>query len=131
MRIASVVLLTYLMTSLCFGQSTSSSSSSPSSLRRDVPSKYQVAQIVAAKVHQPIEDPRAVRYDVTVQVADTEYVVLYTPPETIDVVEYKLGHDGLVLVGADNIKWYDMLGRPREAPILRRRTIPPKTQPAK
>jgi hypothetical protein len=78
-----------------------------------------------------MQDSRVVRYDVTVQVADTEYVVLYTPPEGIDVVEYKLGQDGLVLVAADNIKWYDMLGRPHEAPILRRRTIPPKTQPAK
>jgi hypothetical protein len=129
MRIASVVLLACLTTALCFGQS--SSSSSPSSSRRDSPSKYQAAQIVAAKVHQPMQDSRVVRYDVTVQVADTEYVVLYTPPEGIDVVEYKLGQDGLVLVAADNIKWYDMLGRPHEAPILRRRTIPPKTQPAK
>ncbi len=86
---------------------------------------------MAAKVHQPIEDPRAVRYDVTVHVADMEYVVLYTPPEGIDVVEYKLGHRGLVLVGADTIKWHDILGRPHEAPILSRRTIPPKIQPAK
>ncbi len=127
MRITSVVLLACLAASPFFGQS----SSSPSASRRDSPPKYQVAQIMAAKVHQPIEDSRIVRYDVTVRVADMEYVVLYTPPEGIDVVEYKLGHDGLVLVEADNLKWYDTFGRRREAPILSRRTIPPKTQPGK
>jgi hypothetical protein len=93
-------------------------------------SKYQPAQVMAAKVHQPTgdEDSRNVRYDVTVHVADMEYVILYTPPEGIDVVKYQLGRDGLVLVGADTIKWYDMLGRLREAPILSRRTIPPKSK---
>ena len=91
-------------------------------------SKYQPAQIMAVKVHQSAghQDSRMVRYDVTVHIADMEYVILYTPPEGTDVVEYHLGNDGLALVGANTIKWHDMLGRPREAPILRRRTIPPK-----
>ncbi len=85
---------------------------------------------MAAKVHQPTgdEDSRTVRYDVTVHVGDMEYVVLYTPPEGIDVVEYKLGRDGLALVGADTIRWNDILGRRQEAPILRKRPIPPKTK---
>jgi len=87
-------------------------------------SKYQVAQIMAVKVHQPIGE--TVRYDVTVHVADMECVVLYTPPPGMDVVEYQLGRDNLALVGTNTIKWNDMLGRPREAPILSRRTLPPK-----
>ena len=93
-------------------------------------SKYQPFQIMAVKVHQPTadHDSRIVSYDVTVHVADMEYVILYTPPEGTDVVEYHLGGDGLALVGANTIKWNDMLGRPHEAPILRRRTIPPKTR---
>jgi len=93
-------------------------------------SKYQPAQIMAVKVHQAggDDDSRIVRYDVTVHVADMEYVILYTPPEGTDVVQYQLGRDGLALVGANTIKWYDMLGKPHEAPILRRRTIPPKTK---
>ena len=93
-------------------------------------SKYQPAQIVAVKVHQHTgdDDSRIVRYDVTVHVADMEYVILYTPPEGTDVVQYQLGRDGLALVGANTLQWYDMLGRPHEAPILRRRTIPPKTR---
>ena len=90
-------------------------------------SKYQPAQIMAVKVHQPIGE--TVRYDVTVHVADVEYVVLYTPPPGMDVVEYQLGRDNLALVGTDTIKWNDMLGRPREAPILSRRTLPPKPKP--
>ena len=87
-------------------------------------SKYQPAQIMAVKVHRPIGE--TVSYDVAVHVADVEYVVLYTPPPGMDVVEYQLGRDGLVLVGTNIITWNDMLGRPREAAILSRRTLPPK-----
>jgi hypothetical protein len=123
MQYLSVVLLACLSSSLCFGQTPSSSQPYSSS-------KYRPAHVMAAKVHQPTgdEDSRTLRYDVTVHVADMEYVVLYTPPNGIDVVEYKLGHDGLVLVGVDSIKWHDILGRPHEAPILLRRAIPSKTK---
>ena len=91
-------------------------------------SKYQPAQIMAVKVHEPTgnEDSRVVRYDVTVYSGDMEYVILYTPAEGSDVVPYQLGRDGLALVEGNTIKWSDMLGRPHEAPILRRRTIPTK-----
>ena len=93
-------------------------------------SKYQPAQIMAVKVHEPTgnEDSRVVRYDVTVYSGDMEYVILYTPAEGTDVVEYQLGRDGLALVEANTIKWHDMLGRSHEAPILRRRTIPSRTK---
>jgi hypothetical protein len=62
----------------------------------------------------------------SLRVGNTEYVVLYTPPDGTDVVEYRLGRDGLVLVGTDTIKFSDMLGRPREVPILHRRAVPDK-----
>jgi hypothetical protein len=84
---------------------------------------------MAAKLHQPASgenDPGVVRYDVTLRVGNIEYVVLYTPPDQSNIVEYRLGRDGLVLVGTDTIKFNDMLGRPREVPILRRQTIPAK-----
>ncbi len=92
--------------------------------------KYQPAQVMAVKVHEPTGDydSQAVRYDVTVYSGDMEYVILYTPPEGTDVVQYQLGRDGLVLVQANSIKWHDMLGRPHEAPILRRGAIPTKTK---
>ena len=127
MRIMAVVFVACVTLSLCFGQSSSSSSPAAAS------AKYQPAQVMAVKVHQPIEDKdsRLARYDVTVRVGETEYVVLYTPPEGIDVVEYQLGRTGMVLVGPDSLKWFDILNRPREAPILRRRVIPPKTTAAK
>ncbi len=92
--------------------------------------KYQPAQVMAVKLHEPTgdDDSRVLRYDVTVYSGDMEYVILYTPPEGTDVVQYQLGRDGLVLVEAASIKWHDMLGRPHEAPILRRGTIPSKTK---
>jgi hypothetical protein len=85
---------------------------------------------MAVKVHQPTgdDDSQVKKYDVTVRVADAEYVVLYTPPPGMDVVEYQLGRDSLAVIEGDTIKWNDMLGTPREAPILSRRSIPPTNQ---
>jgi hypothetical protein len=86
---------------------------------------------MAVKAHPPAagEDAPAVRYDVTLKVGNTEYVVLYVPPDGTlkEIVEYRLGMDGLVLVGTDTIKYNDMLARTREVPIISRRTIPPKS----
>ncbi len=69
---------------------------------------------MAAKAHPPLaeeENAPSVRYDVTLKVGNTEYVVLFVPPDGTlrDIVQYRLGMDGLVLVGADTIKYNDML----------------------
>ncbi len=118
MRSAATFLLTCAIALACFGQSPAP--------------KWQVATLLAVKAHPPAaeEDASLVRYEVTLQVADTEYVVLYAPPDGTlrDVVQYRLGRDGLVLIGADTIKYNDMLGRTREVPILSRRTIPAKAE---
>lgn len=90
-------------------------------------SQYQPAHIMAAQLRQPApgEDPNVVRYNVTLTVGNTEYVVLYTPTKGDMGVEYKLGRDGNVLVDNDTIKYNDIAGRPHEVPILSRRTMPP------
>jgi len=93
--------------------------------------KWQVATIMDVKVHPPAPggDANAIAYDVTVRVGNTEYVVLYVPPEGSfkDAVKYKVGIDALVLVGTDTIKYNDMLGKTYEVPIISRRTIAAKS----
>jgi len=92
--------------------------------------KWQVATVMDVKVHLPAPggDANAITYDVTVRVGNTEYVVLYVPPEGSfkDAVKYRLGIDSLVLVGKDTIKYNDMLGTTYEVPIISRRTIAAK-----
>jgi len=65
-----------------------------------------------------------------VRVGNTDYVVLYVPPEGSfkEAVKYKLGVETLVLVGTDTIKYNDMLGNTYEVPIISRRTIAAKRQ---
>ncbi len=110
MKTALTVLLILAMLPSCFAQSTST--------------KWQVATILDIKT-QPAagDDAPAVRYYVTVRVENTEYVVLYVPPDATlkDMLQYHPGSDGLVLVGADTVKYNDMLGRAREVPIVSRR----------
>ena len=89
--------------------------------------KWQVATIIDVKVHPPAPggDANAITYDVTVRVGNTEYVVLYVPPEGSfkDAVKYRVGIESLVLVGKDTIQYNDMLGTTYEVPIISRRTI--------
>lgn len=92
--------------------------------------KWQVATIMQVQAH-PLaagEGASAIRYDVTVRAGNTEYVVLYVPPDGTfkEFVEYHLGLDGLVLVCTDTIKYNDALGRTHELPIISRRTIATK-----
>jgi len=61
-------------------------------------SKYQVATITDVKTHQD-SGSDVVRYDVSVKVGDTIYVVLYTPPLGLTTVKYAAGRELLVLVG--------------------------------
>jgi len=92
--------------------------------------KWQVATIMAVKAAPPAEgeDANVIRYDVTVRVGDTEYVVLYVPPDGSfkEAVKYELGKDGLVLVGTDTLQYNDMLGRTYEVRIISRRIIAAK-----
>ena len=91
--------------------------------------KWQVATIMDVKVHSPAPGEDANAYDVTVRVGNTEYVVLYAPPDGSfrDEVRYRLGIDSLVQVGTDSIKYNDMLGKTYEVPIISRRTIAVKS----
>ena len=86
-------------------------------------SKYQVATIVEVKPHQALGTGLfdITSYDVSVEVGDTVYVVLYTPPLGESEVKYFGGRELLVLVGKSTISYNDILGRSFEAPIQRQR----------
>jgi hypothetical protein len=87
--------------------------------------KYQVGTITEVARHNaaPNSDSSATRYDVAVRVGNTIYVVLYTLPPGKLSPEYRAGTELPVLVGSKTIKFNDMLGRPMEVPILRRKTV--------
>jgi len=112
-----IVLCIFLTTFSAFGQSTS---------------KYQVGTITDVKTHQDAAghatDP--VSYDVSLQVGDTIYVVLYTPPLSQETVKYAAGRDLLVLVGKRTIRYNDILGQSFEVPIESQKSAA-KLKPAK
>jgi hypothetical protein len=87
--------------------------------------KYQVATITDVKPHQAAADAGSdvVRYDVSVKVADTIYLVLYTPPLNMNTVRYAVGRDLLVLVGKNTITYNDILGQSLEVPIVSRKPV--------
>jgi hypothetical protein len=90
-------------------------------------SKYQVGTITEVKVHQTSEavgTSDAVNYDVSIQVGDTIYVVLYTPPLREGTAKYAAGREVLVLVGKSTIRYNDLLGQAYDAPIESRRPAP-------
>jgi len=61
----------------------------------------------------------SVQYDVTVQVGNTNYVVLYTPPNGSNTVEYSRGFDLLVQVGTDTLTFNNKVtGKATVLPIL-------------
>ena len=90
-------------------------------------SNYQRGTITAVTAHQnaPGESGRDVaRYDVSVKVGNTVYVVLFTPPNGSNSVEYATGIDMLFLVGDDRLTFNSMVSGKTEMPILRRETSP-------
>lgn len=92
-------------------------------------SKYQPGTILAVKAHSPKADDASVgsRYDISVKVGNTVYVVLYTLPAGTISPEYRKGLDLLVSVQGHTMKFNDMLGRSREVPILSVHSSPTKS----
>ncbi|MGO9434251.1 MAG: hypothetical protein ACLP00_08140 [Terracidiphilus sp.] len=85
--------------------------------------KYQVGTITGVKPHQAGSDAASdvVSYDVCLKVADTIYVLLYTPPLGMNTVRYAAGREVLVLVGKQTITYNDLLGQSHEVPIVSRK----------
>ena len=82
-------------------------------------SKWQIATITEIKPREAAGDSASdyPRYDISVKVGDTIYVVLYTQPWGEIPPKYATGHELLVLVGKNTITYNDMLGRSLQVPI--------------
>jgi hypothetical protein len=92
-------------------------------------STYERGTIVAVTRHQngPGEgDQEVAKYEVSVQVRNRIYIVLYTPPNGANSVEYAAGIDLLVLVGQDTLTFPSKLTGTTEVPILRKEALPEK-----
>jgi hypothetical protein len=89
--------------------------------------KYERGTIVAVARHQTDQgdsDQVVAKYDVSIQVRDTVFVVLYTPPNGANGVEYAPGIDLLVLIGQDTLTFPSKLSGTTEVPILQRKDLP-------
>ena len=116
MRTATLLLSSLMLVAASYGQSG--------------PAKWQVGTIIEAKELAPTpEQAGLVRFEVTLRVAKTDYVTLYTQPEASKgVAPYRAGQDLLVLIEGNTVKYNDMLGRMHELPILRQqKVLPPVT----
>jgi hypothetical protein len=83
--------------------------------------KYEVATILDVKPHQSAGDSSssvAASYDVSVRVAGTIYLVLYTDTLGTSTAKYAAGRELLVHVGKRTITYNDILGRSQELPII-------------
>src|ERR1700756_487201 len=86
--------------------------------------KYERGTIVAVARRQTAPGDEVTQYDVSIQVRDATYVVLYTPPNGANGVEYAAGIDLLVLIGQDKLTFPSKLTGTTEVPILRKETLP-------
>lgn len=89
--------------------------------------KYQPGTITAVTAHQNAptdarEEPA--RYDVSVKIGNVLYVVLYTPLNGANGVEYSPGIDMLFLVGSDTLTFNSKISGTTQVPILHREVLP-------
>jgi len=100
---------------------------SMSAVTRSGSPTYEAGTIMAVQPHRvgPNEPASVRRYDISVKVGNTLYVVLYDqPPGTISP-EYRAGLSLPVLVRGNTMTFHDRrLVRSRELPILSRKIIP-------
>jgi len=92
---------------------------------------YQVGSILAVKDHQSTAQEDSMRrYDISVKVGNTVYVVLYSASDGNDVAQYKVGLDFPVQIDGKTMRFSDALGRPMSVPIINQKPfVAGKTNP--
>ena len=81
---------------------------------------------MAVAAHPKDENSSDVRkYDVSVKVGKTMYVVLYAPADGTDTITHRTGIDVLVSVGTKTMAFNNLLGHKIEVPILSRKPVTP------
>jgi hypothetical protein len=111
-KVLSVILMMWMIAVSVHGQS-------------PTPKKYVPGTVMAVKTHQDKADasPSVTRYDISVKVGNTVYVVLYTPPPGTYGAQFSTGTDLLVLIGDKTITFNDVSGVSREVPIINRSPV--------
>jgi hypothetical protein len=100
------------------------------SVGRASSSKYQPGTITAVTVHKntPGEGGEDVaRYDVSVKIRNVVYVVLYTPRNGANSVEYAPGIEMLFLVGSHTLTFNSKISGTTKLPIVSREIFPPQS----
>ena len=99
--------------------------------KQETTNKYEPATILDVKKHtgDQKDDSSVTKYDISLRVRDTDYVVLYTPPPGTYGAQYTEGMNLLVLVGSKTVTFNDIRGISREVPILSRAPAPPPKKP--
>jgi hypothetical protein len=100
-----------------------------SALGQTPSSNYQPGTIMAVKArHNPAKpDTDVTQYEVSVKVENATYLVLFTPPNGANQVQYSAGDELLVLVGSDTLTFNSILSGKTEVPILSHETLPAET----
>lgn len=102
-------------------------------LGQTAPRKWQSGRILEVKKQQNSASDKSgdsvERYEVSLRVNDTDYVVLYTPPPGVHGFQYTAGMEKLVLVESQTITINDILGRPIKVPIIGQKPAPPRNNP--
>lgn len=79
-----------------------------------------MSSLTRLQINKPSD---AVRYDVSVKVADTIYLVLYTDSLGTSTVKYAAGRQLLVHVDKDTRTYNDILGRSQRVPIISQKPV--------
>ena len=95
-------------------------------------SQYQSGLILEVKEHPGAEIPATEktppikRYDISVQVKDVVYVILFTPRPGMHGFQTLAGMDLLVMIREKTMFFNDILGRSMSAPIISQHPAAPK-----
>lgn len=92
---------------------------------QNAPPRYQSGMVTAVSPHPQSPgkaDSGTLRYDVSIRVGNTVYIILYTPPDR-RTMEYSVGLKVLALV-KDNTLTCNALGKIQDLPIIRREALP-------
>ena len=95
---------------------------------KDTTKKWVTGTIMDVQRHDPNVDQSSTteRWDVSVMVGETIYVVLVTVPPGNAGIEYRKGMDKNVLIGDKTMTFNDLLGRTYVMPIIATRPAPPR-----
>lgn len=83
-------------------------------------SQWQAGTILNVSHHDPFQDQNGTyQYDMTVQVGDKVYVVLFDSPLDTELGRYKEGIEVTLSVGEKTVQLNDIMGRTHDCPILK------------